>query len=122
MLADNDRVAALQVMLGDFLVVDEGAVGAAQILDEGILANGENVGMFTAHRQVVYEYLAPRLAADFHVALSQVNVVHHVIVELDNDLAHLQYSSPVLNSTKCARMWAVLSPGPAASAAPRCRG
>src|SRR4030066_551886 len=103
MLADDNRVAAFQVMLGDFLVVDEGAVGAAQILDEGIPADGENVGMFTTHRQVVYEYLAPRLAADFHVALSQVNVVHHVIVELDNDLGHFQYPGPVLNSTKYTR-------------------
>src|SRR3989344_7595090 len=101
MLADDDRVAALQMMLGDFLVVDEGAVGAAKILDEGILADGENVGMLTTHRQVINEYLASRLAADFHIALSQVNVVHHVIVELDYDLAHLQYPSPVLNSTKC---------------------
>ncbi len=52
-LAEGDAIAMLEGMLLDELAVDIGAVGAAEILEEGILEYGNDLGMLATDRQVI---------------------------------------------------------------------
>jgi hypothetical protein len=91
--ADDHGVAIAQVVFGDFFVVDEGAVGAAEVLDEGVFANGEDVGMLAADRQIVEEDVAPRPTTDFHVTLFDFDVINDFVVEFDDQFGHTLQNS-----------------------------
>jgi hypothetical protein len=94
MLANNDHVAILQMVFGYFFIVDERAVGAAQVLDERIVPHGKDIGVFAADGQVVNHDFASGLATYPHVALFQIDMIDNLIVELDNDFCHIR--TPVL--------------------------
>jgi hypothetical protein len=66
------------------LVIDERTVGAAQILDEGVFPDSEDVGVLAAHGEVIENDLAPRLAADFHIALLEIDMIDHFVVQFDD--------------------------------------
>ena len=73
------------MVLGDFLVIDVGTVGAAEVLDEGIVADGEDIDVFAADRQVIEVDVAARFATDLHVALPEFDVVDDIVVKLDDE-------------------------------------
>src|SRR3989344_2097675 len=50
---DGHLVFVFEVVFGNLFVVDVGAVGAAEILDEGIVADGKNICVLATDRQVV---------------------------------------------------------------------
>ena len=63
-LAYGDDVAMLESMFLDQLPVDEGSVGAVQILKEGIVEYRDNGRMLAADRQVIHLNVIFRLAAN----------------------------------------------------------
>ena len=74
------------MVLGNFNVIDVDAVGAAEVLNEGIVADGEDIDVFAADRQVIQVDVAARLATDLHVALPEFDVVDDIVVKLDDEL------------------------------------
>jgi hypothetical protein len=87
-IADGNDIAVVKMVFGDALVVHEGAVRAVQVLDEGILTDGENAGVIAADRHVVEQNFTARTAADVHVALFENDLVDDDVVEFKNHLGH----------------------------------
>jgi len=81
-IADGDDIIVFEMVLYNTFVVDEGSVRAVQILDKGILANGENAGVVAADRHVVEQNFTAGSAADIHVALLEHDLVDDHVVNL----------------------------------------
>jgi len=52
-MADRDDVAVLHRMLLDQLAVDVGAIGAVQVLQEGVIQDIDDERVVTAHSRIV---------------------------------------------------------------------
>jgi hypothetical protein len=90
-LPDDDLVAIAQMVLGDLLVIDERAIRAVQVLDKRVAADGEDVGVFSAHGEIIEHDIAAGLATELHVALFEFDMIDDVIVKLDDQLCHVAY-------------------------------
>ena len=88
-LADDDLIAGLQRGLLDLLVVDEGAVGAADV-DEHIVAVGQaKLGMAARHLGVVQANLVGRVPADADDRLGQLELLAFVGALDDEHTRHV---------------------------------
>src|SRR3989344_3578268 len=88
---DGHLVFVFEVVFGNLFVVDVGAVGAAEILDEGIVADGKNICVLATDREVVQVDVAAGFAADLHVALPKFDVVDDIVIKLDDELGHRSF-------------------------------
>jgi len=53
MVTDGDDVAMLHRVLLDQLAIDVGAIGAVQVLQEGVVQNVDDERVMAAHRRIV---------------------------------------------------------------------
>src|SRR3989475_12128205 len=72
----------------DRLAVDHGAVGAAEILEKGVLQDGDDDCVFPAYCQIVDLDVVMRLAADGGTFLGQSNFLEHQVVHTEYQLRH----------------------------------
>jgi hypothetical protein len=76
MMADGDDIAMLHGVFLDQLAVDVGAIGAVQVLQEGIVENIDDERVVAAHRRIIDTNIVVR-EAPYGVAL----LVHVVFRE-----------------------------------------
>ena len=68
--------------------VDHGAVGAAEVLQKGIVEDGGDSGVATADREIVDMDIVLRFAADGDFILVQGVFLDHHAVHAENDFCH----------------------------------
>ncbi len=88
MLAEANDVAVTQGVLLDELAVDVGAVGAAQILKEGIVQNGDDERVLAAHGEVVDLDVVVGFAADGGTFLGQLVFLLYHTVQAEYEFRH----------------------------------
>jgi hypothetical protein len=93
-MADGDDVAMLEGMLLDQLAVDVGAVGAVQVLEEGIVEDVDDQRVMPADRRVVDADVVVGEAADRVPLLVHVVFGQGVAIQAQNQSSH----APALKS------------------------
>src|SRR3970282_407065 len=95
-LAQLDDVVVLQEVLLDRIAVDQRAVGAAQVLEEAVVQDGDDDGVLAAHREVVDLDVVVRLAADGGALLAQGDLLEHQPVHAEYQFRHSRPLEPIL--------------------------
>ena len=87
-LAELDNVVVLQEMLLDRVAVDQRAVGAAKVLHERIVQDGDDHRVLAADRQIVDLDVVMRLAADRGALLGKRDLLEHQAVHAEYQFRH----------------------------------
>jgi hypothetical protein len=87
-LADFDDVIVLQDVLLHLIAVHQRAVGAAQVLQEGIVEYRHNAGMFPAYRQVLDRDVILGFASDRDAILVERDFPDHRPFQTEYQLCH----------------------------------
>ena len=77
MVSDRDDIAMLQGMFLDQLAVDVSAIGAVQILEEGIVQNIDDQGVVTTDGWIIDAHIVIREAPD------RVPLLGHIVFSQD---------------------------------------
>ena len=93
-LAELDQVVVAQDMPLRKHAVDEGSVGAAQVLEDAVVHDGDDRRMLAADREVVDVNVVVRLAADRRALLRQGNFLEHDVVQTQYQFRHSRPRSP----------------------------
>jgi hypothetical protein len=75
-------------VLLDGLAIDEGSVGAAQILQKGIIEDGDHHRVLAGNRQIVDLDVVVRFAPDGGALLDQGNFLEHRGFHAEYELSH----------------------------------
>jgi hypothetical protein len=78
-------------MLLDRLTVDQGAVGAVEVFEEGIVEDGDDGGVLARDRQIVDLDVVERPAPDGEPLLVERNFLEHQPVHRKDQSCHLAF-------------------------------
>ena len=88
MVADGDDVTVLQSMLLDQLAVDVGAVGAVQILQEGVIQDVDDQGVMSADGGIVDAHIVVWQPADRVPLLAHVVLGEYLTIQTEDQSCH----------------------------------
>jgi hypothetical protein len=83
-----DDVVVLQEVLLDRVAVDHGAVGAAEVLEERVVQDGDDHRVLAAHREVVDLDVVMGLAADGGALFRQGDLLEHQSIHAEYQFRH----------------------------------
>ena len=87
-MPDGDHVAVLHRMLLDQLAVDVRAIGAVQVLEEGVIQNVDDERVMAAHRRIVDTDIVVREAPNRVALLVHVVFREDLTIQAEHQACH----------------------------------